>query len=517
MKRNAMVLAAALLPLLAARAVTFTEDAHIPDGDATYEGQPVTVSGCTLTVDGAHVFTNLYLVNSATLTHTAGSAGMTLTVSGTVSVATGSKIDVSERGLGYLSGTTGRSGGSYGGRGQEYDGTSCATYGDVFCPTNPGSGGYGNASVICRGGGRVRITAASLLLDGELRANGETAYYYSGSYGSEYRGAGSGGSILVDVDTLAGNGLIHANGGTRPGSYVGVGGGGRVAVYYDDASGFDLDGIQATGGGNGGAGTVYLKDRAEPLGRLVLDNRGAESDAAIPTPVSLGSNRIDRLFVNGKARLSLTASEPLALAQTVITNASVTFTGDVTGPELALCDSTWEHAGSFGYSNRVALGGASVLRHAAGLVGGLQIECGTVEVASGSSIDVSERGLDYLSGTTGYSGGSHGGRGQEYNGTSCPTYGDAFCPTNLGSGGNGSASTVRRGGGMLRIMADSLELDGMLRANGAPGYYWQTSPSTAVYRGGGSGGSILLEVGALGGAGSVSANGGDLNSYGRSG
>ena len=117
MKRNAMVLAAALLPLLAARAVTFTENAHIADGDATYEGEPVTVSGCTLTVDGAHVFTNLVLVNSATLTHTAGSAGMTLTVSGTVSVATGSKIDVSERGLDYLSGTTGRSGGSYGGRG----------------------------------------------------------------------------------------------------------------------------------------------------------------------------------------------------------------------------------------------------------------------------------------------------------------------------------------------------------------------------------------------------------------
>ena len=75
MKRNAMVLAAALLPLLAARAVTFTEDAHIPDGDATYEGEPVTVSGCTLTVDGAHVFTNLVLVNSAPLTHTPGSGG----------------------------------------------------------------------------------------------------------------------------------------------------------------------------------------------------------------------------------------------------------------------------------------------------------------------------------------------------------------------------------------------------------------------------------------------------------
>lgn len=100
MKRNLMIGVAALLPLLAARAVTFTEDTHIADGDATYEGQPVTVSGCTLTVDGAHVFTNLYLVNGATLTHTAGSAGMMLTVSGTVSVATGSKIDVTACGSG---------------------------------------------------------------------------------------------------------------------------------------------------------------------------------------------------------------------------------------------------------------------------------------------------------------------------------------------------------------------------------------------------------------------------------
>ena len=517
MKRNAILLAVELLPLLAAWAVTFTENAHIADGDATYEGEPVTVSGCTLTVDGAHVFTNLVLVNSATLTHTAGSAGMTLTVSGTVSVATGSKIDVSERGLDYLPGTSGNSGGSHGGRGQEYNGTSCPTYGDVFCPTNLGSGGYGTASLIRRGGGMLRITADLLELDGELRANGTPGYYLQTSQSTAvYRGGGSGGSILLEVGTLSGSGSISANGGDLN-SFGRSGGGGRVAVYYDDASGFSLDTIQAAGGVNAGAGTVYLKDRDEPLGTLVLDNRDTDSDAAIPTPLSVGSNRVGRLLVSGKTRLNLTATEPLSLAQTFITNATIQFTGDVAGPALVLRDSTWEHAGGFGYNNRVTLSGASVLCHAAGSASGLRIECETVEVASGSRIDVSERGLDYLSGTTGYSGGSHGGRGQEYGGTSCATYGDAFCPTNLGSGGNGSASTVRRGGGMLRITADTLELDGELRANGTPGYYYQTSSSTAVYRGGGSGGSILLEIGTLSGFGSISANGGNQNSFGRSG
>ena len=192
---------------LAARAVTFTDATHIDDGDTTYEGHPITVDGCTLTIDGAHTFTNLYLVNNATLTHTAGAAGMMLSVSGTVWVATGSKIDVNHCGDGPRAETSIYAGGSYGGRGNYYMGESCATYGDYWKPAELGSGGRG--------------------------AWGNT------------RGGGSG--IHIQADLLSGGGSIQANGGKGGWSGGQTGGGGRVAVYYGAVSGFDLSAIQCRG------------------------------------------------------------------------------------------------------------------------------------------------------------------------------------------------------------------------------------------------------------------------------
>ncbi len=491
MKRNAMIVAAALLPLLAARAVTFTEDTHIADGDATYEGQPVTVSGCALTVDGAHVFTNLYLVNSATLTHTAGSAGMMLTVSGTVSVATGSKIDVSGRGSGVRAGTMDRAGGSYGGRGEFHSvNISCAVYGDAFAPADSGSGGAGSSA--CRGGGAVRITADTLQLDGALRANGQN--------GANYTGGGSGGSVWLDVGTLQGEGTIQANGGLHANSSgdSGDGGGGRVAVYYDDASGFDLTSIQCAAINDGaGAGTVYLKDKAEPFGRLKLDNGEHAHSSAIPTALTAGSDSFDRLSVSGEARLDLTATNLLTLSSCVVSNAFATFGGDVAGPDLTLIDGDWTHGGSLGFSNSVVLSGASTLRHAIGYSTGLRITADEVAISSSSAIDVTACGSGVRAGTTQRSGGSYGGLGEPFSGgTSCGVYGDAFAPTDLGSGGAGSAC---RGGGAVRITADTLQLDGTLRANGQNG---------ADYTGGGSGGSVWLDVGTLQGTGSIQANGG---------
>jgi hypothetical protein len=61
----------------------------------------------------------------------------------------------------------------------------------------------------------------------------------------------------------------------------------------------------------------------------------------------------------------------------------------------------------------------------------------------------------------------------------------------------------------VRITADTLQLDGTLLANGQNG---------ANYNGGGSGGSIWLDVGTLQGSGSIQANGGlHANSPGDSG
>ncbi len=64
-----------------------------------------------------------------------------LTVLNEVTVQAGSKIDVTAKGVGEREGTTGRSGGSHGGRGQQVSGGSCAIYGSAERPADLGAGG----------------------------------------------------------------------------------------------------------------------------------------------------------------------------------------------------------------------------------------------------------------------------------------------------------------------------------------------------------------------------------------
>src|SRR5206468_1088977 len=127
-----------------------------------------------------------------------------------------SRIDVS--GKGYLPGrTTGnttvggakgrRGAGSYGGVGGAYgsDGSTgivSATnpvYGDYADPDDWGSGGTnGLGTFNTSGGGLVKITAATLRLDGQLLADGVR---------TDDGGGGSGGGVYVAVSTLSGSGL----------------------------------------------------------------------------------------------------------------------------------------------------------------------------------------------------------------------------------------------------------------------------------------------------------------------
>ncbi len=252
----------------------------------------------------------------------------------------------------------------------------------------------------------------------------------------------------------------------------------------------------AAGNADAGAGTLYLKDNAESHGRLVLNNQGYSHSSAIPTVLNMSSNLFDRLSISGSARLSLTVAQPLMLSSCVVSGAFATVTGDVSGPALALTDGDWTQAGSFGFSNTVSLTGTSTLRHAAGYSGGLQIDATTVSVSSNSAVDVTACGNGSQSGTSFRAGGSYGGVGEANYGGTLPTYGDAFSPVDLGSGGDGESN---RGGGAVKITANTLQLDGALRADGQNG---------ASYTGGGSGGSIWLDVDRLQGSGIIHANGG---------
>ena len=150
-------------------AVVFTNDAAIPAGDPAYDEMDILVDGATLTVDGEHLFASISLTNGAILTHTQGETGLWLRVMGPIDVYSNCAINADGCGT-LVDDSTGSSGGSYGGRGEDYGGASGAAHGNYLEPSDLGSGGAG--SFDARGGGAVRIEAGTMMLHGELTANG---------------------------------------------------------------------------------------------------------------------------------------------------------------------------------------------------------------------------------------------------------------------------------------------------------------------------------------------------------
>ena len=100
-----------------------------------------------------------------------------------------------------------------------------------------------------------------------------------------------------------------------------------------------------------------------------------------------------------------------------------------------------------------------------------------------------------------HAGASHGGTGYTIGAgyaTNAP-YGDLRQPVALGTG----AGISNHGGGAIKlVVSGTLTLDGTIAADGA-------TVAHASY-GGGSGGSVWLDVGTLTGAGAIRADGGGL-------
>ncbi|WP_233604970.1 IPT/TIG domain-containing protein [Corallococcus sp. AB030] len=255
-----------------------------------------------------------------------------LDVSGTVEVGTGASIDLA--GAGYLGGwrevntqQAGRTVGnvpsslvdvhaSHAGYGALRNSVTMPTYGDYQAPTLAGAGSSGGAGGASQpgvnGGGALRLTAASLILNGRLVANSANS---TNSYN-----AGAGGSIWLDVGALTGAGFIEASG-------THAGGGGRVAVYHDGASTtFDWTHVSATGAQYGGPGTVYVKNHQEPYGDLTVDNANAASfnpatAPATPLPATLaGEQTFRNLTITRKA--SVATPDALIITGTLTVDSS---------------------------------------------------------------------------------------------------------------------------------------------------------------------------------------------------
>ncbi|WP_435104209.1 hypothetical protein [Arhodomonas sp. AD133] len=147
-----------------------------------------------------------------------------------------------------------------------------AVYGDFRQASTAGAGGEGSA-----GGGMLRVTAQTAVVDGEILADGAAT-------DDTYVGSAAGGSVFIDTEALQGMGTIRANGGEAERDPTGSGG--RIALEYasGDISQLTLD---ARGGRlrgdreetRGGAGTVTLT-RSGALPELRLANDGASGRMA---------------------------------------------------------------------------------------------------------------------------------------------------------------------------------------------------------------------------------------------
>lgn len=277
---------------------TISSDTSLISGDTRYDGQSLIVTGGKLTIDGAHTFANLAVLDGASVTHTpvnaAGVGAMTLTITGAVYVSCGGSIDVSGKGYQDAVGGYGRtwpnttaggsyqtSGGSHGGQGGTGGEAVAACYGSLFDPNEPGgAGGHSGDYLGNAGGGIARLTANSFVVDGSIAADGQ----YAGQGGS---GAGAGGSIRLDAQTISGAGTIHAD-GAAPVNFNDGGGGGRIAIY--GAVSMSHAQITAHGGvgspSNGAAGTIFIKPAAQTFGDLYADN-GTRATTSLTTLTSV--------------------------------------------------------------------------------------------------------------------------------------------------------------------------------------------------------------------------------------
>jgi hypothetical protein len=174
--------------------------------------------------------------------------------------------------------------------------------------------------------------------------------------------------------------------------------------------------------------------------------------------------------------------------------------------------------------------GGGVITHSPRELSGVVIHAGTLDVQASGTIDVTDKGLRGGSngsafGTSGEAfdpvsgaiiegaktdsfavvpaGGSYGGRGVADPATTTNNpYGVVEDPSQLGSGG-ASYHTFPggNGGGLVRITAGNVNVDGTILADGGIG-----NGDAA-----GSGGSIRIDTGTLTGSGTITARGGNVN------
>ena len=196
---------------------------------------------------------------------------------------------------------SGKNGGGHASEGGVSSGSNLAAaasaFGTLYTPDKPGSAG-GSGGL---GGSFIRILVDTLILDGNLRADGG---------GSAIGGAGSGGSIWLTADvSLTGLGVISAIGGSTS-CDCGAGSGGRIATYAKNNA-FHGE-YKASGGtapktapyGAGGPGSIFIRSS---LGSddLTVDNANGQLHHYMNIFESQPDISFDNVYASNYAKVQL--------------------------------------------------------------------------------------------------------------------------------------------------------------------------------------------------------------------
>lgn len=521
-----------------------------------YQDKSIYVDGGTLTINGwvdgsvpttafcspgnPLRFKKLRIGPTGILTHSAATTinayGIDVQFTESVEVLPGGKIDVS--GKGYLGGLS-PNGSGYG-PGNIASVTGAAAYGGTVVSTNsyclgtntgyglsadpnyPGSGGKTFSAPGLyqggNGGGLVRIKAASFILNGSILAD---AVFPGGAIGC----GGSGGGIKLDLETapgvygpLTGSGAISSIG--SDGYTINEGSGGRIAIL-GDMTGY-------TG--------IYPNAR---WGTLV--NANTTGGGSLYFARSPYTNTIPHHMIFGGTTGSYFGpSTPAILPDVSIPAATnVYLIGSVNWGDVSHTGAiSFGPSGSMNVDNIIFQLGSSATHDAltlANYAGQPRVSVtavGTIEIKSGVSINVDGKGYPAGGSTHGIipaecgigfgftckslrnnplktipnnvmEGGAHYRKGGGFIGTS---WGDLATANTYGGGGASWSATTPAGtgGGIIRLIADTIIMNGNLSANGVTTSY--------THGAGGAGGSIFLSSDNLentSGISTINANGGN--------
>lgn len=430
-------------------------------------------------------------------------------------------------------------GASHGGQAQ----SGRATYGSAMQPVTLGSAGSGkyvdgwSAGTGGNGGSALHLqVSGTLALEGEINMDGLNAIPKGGG--------GAGGSVWIEAANLIDNGRITARGGSGGGNYNDApksGAGGRIAVYYTSLVGFTgLTNCSVAGGWFGTqaaaqAGTMGFFDISGGINQFKLwvpqDRFAADAgNALLLGEIHLGGLLSTNPLLDLSAAHTVQVSNLLVSAGTLqlgedsytlanhftVTDGATTRMAGGALLEAGTLDVLGTNSGILFESKNVSGQVSNQWVGAGGMIaaGTARIDAGAYLSADGQGYVGSYNAYGRGPGAAGpVGGGGHGGYGATGGG---PAYGNSLAPETPGSSGGGAyvdgwfSGTDGNGGGAIHlIVTNGLTLDGSMSANGSPGG-WDKS-------GGGAGGSLWLEVGALTGMGQLSAVGGNGSAYGGGG